>query len=64
MTDNEWKSLRQRVNQWAKTYRNEDFMYGSPYSYWAFAKSNDIISQAEFDYAEKQFGQLWHYRGD
>jgi antirestriction protein ArdC len=53
-----------RVNSWAKENAQNDFYYGSRYSYYRPAKECLIIDQDEYDLAEKYYGQLWHYRGD
>lgn len=64
MTRNEWLLLSGRVINWAKQYRKDDLYYGTPFSYWNAARFQGIISEAEFAYAEKHYGKLWHYRGD
>ena len=59
-----WYLLRADVNEWARENRQDDFYYGSPYSYWSAAMYAGVITQSDLDLAEKMYGHSWHYRGD
>ena len=60
----EIRDLINRVNLWARENASNDYMYGSPQSYFAVALSRNVISRADYDIAEKYYGNLWTYRGD
>ena len=57
-------AISDRVNAWAKDYAQNDFYYGTRYSYYKAAKMAWVIEQDEYDLAERYYGELWTYRGD
>lgn len=56
--------IHDRVCAWAKDHAQNDFYYGTRYSYYKAAKLSWVIEQDEYDLAEKYYGELWTYRGD
>ena len=57
-------SIDDRVNAWARDNAQNDFYYGTRYSYYKAAKMAWVIEQDEYDLAERYYGSLWTYRGD
>ena len=57
-------SIDDRVNAWARDNAQNDFYYGTRYSYYKAAKMAWVIDQDEYDLAERYYGSLWTYRGD
>jgi len=56
--------LREKVLIWARENAQEDFYYGTPYSFCRRALINEVITQDEFDTLQIMYGNLWLYRGD
>lgn len=56
--------MKHDVEQWARVHANEDFMYGSPQSWWAKARGANIINDDQYEEAKTYYGTLWTYRGD
>lgn len=56
--------INDRVIAWAREYASNDLYYGTPYSYYRTAKEIGMISDDEYELAQRSYGQLWHYRGD
>jgi len=56
--------MKHNVEQWARVHANEDFMYGSPQSWWAKARGANIINDDQYEEAKTYYGTLWTYRGD
>lgn len=52
------------VQQWARTNASNDYMYGTPQSYFASALSVNLINKEQYEQAKNHFGNLWNYRGD
>ena len=57
-------SIDDRVNAWARDNAQNDFYYGTRYSYYKAAKMAWVIEKDEYDLAERYYGSLWTYRGD
>ena len=57
-------AIGKAVRAWARENCPDDLDYGSPYSYYANAKHEGIVTEDEMQFMARYYGELWHYRGD
>jgi hypothetical protein len=60
----EIESISNKVLVWTRKHRPDDIHFASPRTYYLAALMADVISQDEFDFADKHFGDLFYYTGD
>ena len=64
MDKKDFALMKYDVEQWARVHASEDFMYGSPQSWWAKAVRANIVNEQQYEDARVYYGNLWTYRGD
>lgn len=58
----EWYQIFRKVSKWSLT--DEEYSYCNRKTLYGLALKKNMITQEEYEIAEKEFGELWEYTGD